>query len=160
MYTAEQLKPYITGIYQNVLGRAPDPFGLAGYTAAAQGGRSLADIEREIRNSPEAAAYNKKRKADADRDALINSFTNQISTLRNTFETKINDLTTAAAVAQQEAEQRYKTLEQQSLQAQTRQAAAPQTPQVASPAGSLKVIRPGGSTRFSRPELQIKGINI
>jgi hypothetical protein len=46
----------IVGLYQSVLGRAPDPEGLASWQNALQSGTSLADIESGFRNSPEAQA--------------------------------------------------------------------------------------------------------
>ena len=170
----------IAQFYHDILGRAPDPAGLAGYSAAARAGRDLGSIRTEITSSDEAVAYRRsladaQRAADAqaakdaadaeakriaDQKALIDSFTGQIANLKSSFEGTIGRLQTAATEAARASEARYKKLEQQSLEAQTRQATQQQQAQVASGLGGLKVLRPGGSTRFSRPELQIKSMNI
>jgi hypothetical protein len=63
------------------------------------------------------------------------------------------------AEAQIRNEEKMQQMQQQALEAQTRQAAPQQSAQVLN-AGKSMVIRPGASTRFSRPELQIKSMNI
>lgn len=169
----------IAQFYHDILGRAPDPAGLAGYSAAARAGRDLGSIRTEITSSDEAIAYRQRLDAQraqaaqsakdaadaeakriADQKALIDSFTGQIADLKTSFEGTIGRLQTAATEAARASEARYKKLEQQSLEAQTRQGSQQQQAQVASGLGGLKVLRPGGSTRFSRPELQIKSMNI
>ena len=84
-----------------------------------------------------------------------NSFTTQINDLKTSFTDLINE----QKIRQEEYERELRTMQQKMLEAQTRQAAQQQTAQVAAPGGSM-VIRGGGSTRFSRPELQIKSMNI
>ena len=169
----------IAQFYHDILGRAPDPAGLAGYSAAARARRDLGSIRTEITSSDEAIAYRQRLDAQraqaaqsakdaadaeakriADQKALIDSFTGQIADLKTSFEGTIGRLQTAATEAARASEARYKKLEQQSLEAQTRQGSQQQQAQVASGLGGLKVLRPGGSTRFSRPELQIKSMNI
>ena len=63
------------------------------------------------------------------------------------------------AEAQRKQQERVEQIQQQSLQAQTRQAAPQQSAQVLG-VGKNLTIRPGARTRFSRPELQIKSVNI
>ena len=46
----------ITGYYQAILGRSPDPGGLAGYVAAVTAGTPYAQVEANLANSPEAQA--------------------------------------------------------------------------------------------------------
>ena len=50
--------------------------------------------------------------------------------------------------------------QQQALQSQTGQAADQQQAYVQGAPGSMKIIRPGASSRFSRRELQINSVNI
>jgi len=69
--SADVILHELTEIYQEVLGRNPDPSGLATYTAALAGGTSLAAVRREIAGSPEArsdvnALYHQVFGRDAD----------------------------------------------------------------------------------------------
>lgn len=152
----------ITQFYQNILGRAPDPGGLQGYTSAARGGRSLESIRSEISGSTEAVNYRAAQAAkqrERERQDLIRGFESQISTLQSSFQTQMQQQAQQFAEAQRQQQLRMEQFQQQALEAQTRQAAPKQTAQVAGP-GSSMIIRPGASTRFSRPELQIKSMNI
>lgn len=82
------------------------------------------------------------------------------SDLTSSFESALAEQQRQIQEQQAAYEKRVQEMQQQLLQSQTRQAAAPQTPQVATPGGRSMVIRAGASTRFSRPELQIKSMNI
>ena len=84
---------------------------------------------------------------------------NQISQLQTTFDQQLREATARAAEQQRIADEKIKRMQQQALEAQTRQASPEQTAQVLG-AGKSLVIRPGARTRFSRPELQIKSMNI
>ena len=86
----------------------------------------------------------------------------QIADLRTSFESALQEqqrqmAAQQAAYLKSEEEMRRKMLQAQATQAA--QTAAPQTAQVAS-VGKSMVIRPGASTRFNRPELQITSMNI
>lgn len=84
---------------------------------------------------------------------------NQISQLQSTFDQQLKEAAARAAEQQRLADEKIKRMQQQALEAQTRQASPEQTAQVLG-AGKSLVIRPGARTRFSRPELQIKSMNI
>jgi len=141
----------ITKFYQDILGRAPDAGGLKAYTTAAEGGRSLSSIRTDIYSSPEATRYRAKQKEQAFRD--------QITSLQKSFQEQMQQQQAQYVEAQRKQQERMKQMQQQALEAQTRQAAPQQTAQVLG-VGNTLTIRPGASTRFSRPELQIKSMNI
>ena len=84
---------------------------------------------------------------------------NQLAQLQTTFDQQLKEATSRAAEQQRIADEKIKRMQQQALEAQTRQASPQQTAQVLG-AGKSLVIRPGARTRFSRPELQIKSMNI
>ena len=86
-------------------------------------------------------------------------FTDQITTLKNTFEQQMQEQQARFAEAQRKQQKRLEQIQQQALEAQTRQAAPDKTAQVLG-GGKSMIIRPGNSTRFRRPELQIKSMNI
>ena len=86
-------------------------------------------------------------------------FTNQIATLTNTFQQQMQQQQAQFAEAQRRQQERLQQIQQQALEAQTRQAAPEKTAQVLG-GGKSMIIRPGQRTRFSRPELQIKSMNI
>jgi len=90
---------------------------------------------------------------------LATQFASQIAGIQSSMQQQIDEQRRQMEQQQQEYQRRVEEMQQQALQAQTRQTAAPQTAQVAAPGKSL-VIRPGALTRFSRPELQIKSMNI
>ena len=90
----------------------------------------------------------------------------QISNITSGFETAMQQQAQMFAEQQRKQEQQmqemrdaFATQQQQFLQAQTRQAAKPPVPQVATPSKSM-VIRSLGSARFGRPELQIRSMNV
>ncbi len=86
-------------------------------------------------------------------------FTSQIATLTNTFQEQMRQQQAQFAEAQRRQQERLQQIQQQALEAQTRQAAPEKTAQVLG-GGKSMIIRPGQRTRFSRPELQIKSMNI
>jgi hypothetical protein len=142
----------ITRFYQNILGRQPDRTGIATYTAEAAAGRSLSDIRNDIYNSPEANRYRAEQQNQ--------EFQNQISQLQSTYQRQVEQQQAQFAEAQRRQQERMAQIQQQALEAQTRQAAPQQAAQVLGVGKSLAIRRPGASTRFSRPELQIKSVNI
>lgn len=83
----------------------------------------------------------------------------EISQLQDTFRQQMQAQATQFQAAQRAQQERLDQMQQQALQAQTRQAAPQKQAQVLG-AGKSLTIRPGASTRFSRPELQIKSMNI
>lgn len=144
----------ITRFYREILGRAPDPGGLRGYSSQAAGGRSLADIRNEIYGSPEGVSYRAKQQ-----EQKVQAFQNQIASLQSGFQQQMQQQQAQFAEAQRRQQERIEQMQQQALEAQTRQAAPQQAAQVLGVGKSL-TIRPGARTRFSRPELQIKSVNI
>ena len=143
----------ITKFYQDILGRAPDPGGLKTYTTAAAGGKSLAAIKADISGSPEATRYR------AAQQQKQQSFQNQIASLQSSFQQQMQQQQAQFAEAQRRQQERMEQMQQQAVEAQTRQAAPQQSAQILGVGKSL-TIRPGARTRFSRPELQIKSVNI
>lgn len=83
----------------------------------------------------------------------------EISQLQDTFRQQMQQQQAQFAEAQRRQQERIEQMQQQALEAQTRQAAPQQAAQVLGVGKSL-TIRPGTRTRFSRPELQIKSMNI
>ena len=86
-------------------------------------------------------------------------FQNQIRDLQSSFDQELKQQGANFAEAQRRQQEKMQQMQQQALEAQTRQAAPQKEAQVLGVGKSL-VIRPGASTRFSRPELQIKSMNI
>lgn len=89
----------------------------------------------------------------------ISNFENQISSLQSTFQQQMQQQQQRFAEQQRKQEEKIRLMQQQALEAQVRQASQQETAQMVG-AGSPMIIRPGGSSRFSRPKLQIKSINI
>lgn len=157
----------ITQFYKNILGRTPDPGGLKYYTSQAQTGRSLSDIRNEIFSSPEAIGYRSAQQekktaaavtaAQASTQAAIDR---QISGLKSSFQQSLSSQQQQFAQAQREQQERMEQLQQQYAQAQARLALPEQSAQVLGAGGPLSIRRAGASRRFSRPELQIKSVNI
>ena len=87
-------------------------------------------------------------------------FTSQINALTKSFQEQMKQQQAMFAEAQRRQEEKMRQMQQAALEAQTRQAAPEKTAQVLGGAGKPMVIRPGGSGRFSRPELQIKSMNV
>jgi hypothetical protein len=114
------------------------------------GGGGIFDIARA-----QADAYQQQQA----RQQIEQKVTQQITSLKTGFESAIQEQQRQIQAQQEAYQKRVEQMQQQMLQAQTRQAAAPQTAQVAAPGKSM-IIRSGASTRFSRPELQIKSMNI
>ena len=83
----------------------------------------------------------------------------QLQQLTAQFQQQMKQQQAQFAEAQRRQQEKMEQFQQQALQAQTRQAAPQQTAQVLGVGKSL-TIRPGARTRFSRPELQIKSVNI
>jgi|11BtaG_2_1085332.scaffolds.fasta_scaffold00130_17 hypothetical protein len=130
--------------------------GLNPVKKAEAAGMSIADIIK--------AGYDQKfffghRAQDYLQQKQSASFENQIKDLQSTFQNQMKEANQKFAEAQARNEERIQQMQQQALEAQTRQAAPQQSAQVLN-AGKSMVIRPGASTRFSRPELQIKSMNI
>jgi uncharacterized protein (UPF0305 family) len=82
-----------------------------------------------------------------------------IKDLQSSFQQQMKQQGAQFAEAQRKQQERMEQMQQQSLEAQTRQAAPQQSAQVLG-VGKNLTIRPGARTRFSRPELQIKSVNI
>ena len=93
------------------------------------------------------------------REQLTASFQNQISSLQSSFQQEMQRQSSQFAEAQRKQQEKMQQMQQQALEAQTRQAAPQKEAQVLG-GGKSMVIRPGASTRFSRPELQIKSMNV
>ena len=144
----------ITKFYRDILGRAPDPGGLKTYTTQAAGGKSLSAIRSDIYGSPEATRYRARQQ-----EQKVQAFQNQIASLQSSFQQQMQQQQARFAEAQRRQQEKMEQMQQQALEAQTRQAAPQQTAQVLGVGKSL-TIRPGARTRFSRPELQIKSVNI
>jgi hypothetical protein len=130
--------------------------GLKPVQRAEAAGMSIADIIK--------AGYDQKfffghRAQDYLQKQQSSNFENQIKDLQSTFQQEMQAANTRFVEQQRKNEERIQQMQQQALEAQTRQAAPQQSAQVLN-AGKSMVIRPGASTRFSRPELQIKSINI
>ena len=87
------------------------------------------------------------------------SFTSQINALTSSFQQQMKQQQAMFAEAQRRQEEKMRQMQQAALEAQTRQAVPEKTAQVLG-GGKPMVIRPGGSSRFSRPELQIKSMNV
>ena len=128
----------------------------------AQGGRSLFDIRNEIYASAEAQQYRRAQQQAAFQTQL----SQQIASLQSGFQTQMQEQQAAQqqalqaqqaqfAQAAQQQEQRMVQMQQEAA----RRAAPQQTPQVLGLGKSL-TIRPGAGKKFSRPELQIKSVNI
>jgi|TARA_Y100000033_G_C2694877_1_gene85569 ElaB/YqjD/DUF883 family membrane-anchored ribosome-binding protein len=153
----------IIGYYQNILGRAPDPGGLKNYLGQASGGRSLSDIKNEIYGSPEARGYRSTQQQQQIGQLFQNEITSLTESLTSTFQKQFELQQRQFAEAQKRQQELMKQqmakMQQQSLETQRRQAAGTQTAQVLGGGKSL-TIRPGASKKFSRPELQIKSVNI
>lgn len=86
-------------------------------------------------------------------------FQNQVADLQSAFQQELKSQGAQFAEAQRKQQEKMEQMQQEALEAQTRQAAPTQTAQVLG-AGKQLVIRPGARTKFSRPELQIKSMNI
>ena len=130
--------------------------GLIPVQKAQAAGMSIADIIK--------AGYDQKfffghRAQDYLQKQQGSNFENQIKDLQSTFQQEMQAANTRFVEQQRKNEEKIQQMQQQALDAQTRQAAPQQSAQVLN-AGKSMVIRPGASTRFSRPELQIKSINI
>jgi len=86
-------------------------------------------------------------------------FNQQIQGLQSNFQQQMSQQAAQYNQAARRQAQEMQKMQQQALEAQTRQAAPQQAAQVLG-AGKSLTIRPGARTRFSRPELQIKSVNI
>lgn len=149
----------IIGYYRNILGRAPDPGGLLNYLGQASSGRSLSDIRNEIYGSQEARGYRSTQTDKLFQNELSSLTENLTSTFQKQFELQQRQFAEAQKRQEELMRQQMAKMQQESLEAQRRQASGTQTAQVLGGGKSL-TIRPGASKRFSRPELQIKSVNI
>ena len=86
-------------------------------------------------------------------------YNKQIQGLQSNFQQQMSQQAAQFNQAQQRNKQEMAKMEQRALEAATRQAAPEQSAQVLG-VGKNLTIRPGTRTRFSRPELQIKSVNI
>lgn len=82
------------------------------------------------------------------------------SDLTSKFESAMATQAAQFAEQRRKQEERMQQLQQQMIEAQTRQATPQQTAQVLGIGKASAIRRAGASTRFSRPELQIKSMNI
>jgi len=155
----------ITKFYQNILGRAPDPGGLKFYTDYAKGGGSLETIKSTLLTSPEAIARRHNQlyaSRPASKPASSGSKSlGQLSTLASSFTEAAAKQAEQMAKFQEAQEERMREFQQQTIAAQARAAAPQQTAQVLGAGASASGLRRAGSGgKFSRPELQIKSVNI
>ena len=130
--------------------------GLAAVKRAQAAGLSISQIQDQARR--EGITFGPGAQ-DYFRTETARQFTDQITNLQNTFQRQMQEQAAQHAAAQRQQQQKLEQMQQQSLEAATRQAAPQQTAQVLGVGKSL-VIRPGARNRFSRPELQIKSMNI
>jgi hypothetical protein len=130
--------------------------GLQAVKRAEAAGLSIGQIQQMARNQGISFGSGAQ---DYFRQKERQQFTDQITTLKNTFEKQMKQQQDQFAEAQRKQQERLEQIQQQSLEAQTRQAAPDRTAQVLG-GGKSMIIRPGNSTRFRRPELQIKSMNI
>ena len=130
--------------------------GLTKVKKAEADGMSISDI---IRAGYEQRFFFGHRAQDylqqRQREELTAGYKNQIRDLQSSFDRELKQQGANFAEAQRRQQEKMQQMQQQALEAQTRQAAPQKTAQVLG-AGKSMVIRPGASTRFSRPELQIK----
>ena len=131
--------------------------GLAAVKKAEAAGLSIGQIQDIARR--ENISFGSRAQDYFRQSNLATQFASQISGIQTSMQQQIDAQRRQMEQQQKEYQRRVEEMQQQALQAQTRQAAAPQTAQVAAPSKSL-FISPGASTRFSRPELQIKSMNI
>ena len=130
--------------------------GLKAVRRAEAAGLSIGQIQRMAREQGVSFGSGAQ---DYFRQKEREQFTNQIATLQNTFQQQMQQQQAQFAEAQRRQQEKLAQIQQQALEAQTRQAAPEKTAQVLGGGKSL-AIRPGARTRFSRPELQIKSMNI
>lgn len=134
--------------------------GLGPVTKAEAAGMSISDILRAGREQQFSFGWRAQDYLQQkQREQLAASYQDQIRGLQSSFQQQIKQQGAQFAEAQRKQQERVEQIQQQSLQAQTRQAAPQQAAQVLGIGKSL-TIRPGARTRFSRPELQIKSVNI
>jgi hypothetical protein len=134
--------------------------GLRAVQKAEASGLSIADIQRmgyeqRFFFGPRAQDYLQQKQ----QEQLQSGFQNQIRDMQAAFQQELKQQGANFAAAQRKQQEKMQQMQQQALEAQTRQAAPQKEAQVLG-AGKSMVIRPGASTRFSRPELQIKSMNI
>jgi DNA-binding transcriptional MerR regulator len=130
--------------------------GLAAVRKAEAAGLSINQIQQMAANQGVSFGSGAQ---DYFRQKEKQQFTNQISQLQSSFQQQMQQQQAQFAEAQRRQQERMEQMQQQALQAQTRQAAPQKQAQVLG-AGKSLTIRPGARTRFSRPELQIKSVNI
>ena len=130
--------------------------GLKAVKKAEAAGLSISQIQRMAREQGVSFGVGAQ---DYFRQKQQEQFTNQISQLQSSFQQQMQQQQAQFAEAQRRQQEKLEQMQQQALQAQTRQAAPQKEAQVLG-AGKSLTIRPGASTRFSRPELQIKSMNI
>lgn len=130
--------------------------GLAAVRRAEAAGLSISQIRDMARSQGVSFGVGAQ---DYFRQKTEESFQNQISQLQNSFQQQMQQQQAVFAEAQRKQQERMEQMRQSALEAQTRQAAPQKEVQVLG-GGKSMVIRPGASTRFSRPELQIKSMNV
>lgn len=134
--------------------------GLGPVSRAEAAGMSISDIlragyEQQFSFGWRAQNYLQQKQ----REQLAVNYQDQIKGLQSSFQQQMKQQGAQFAEAQRKQQERMEQIQQQSLEAQTRQAAPQQSAQVLG-IGKNLTIRPGARTRFSRPELQIKSVNI
>jgi exonuclease I len=122
--------------------------GLASVKRAEAAGLSIGQIQQMARDQGISFGY---RAQDYFRQKQQDEFTNQIASMQTSLRQQLNQQQAEFAAAQRRQQERMEQLQ--------RQVAPQQVPQVLGIGKSL-TIRPGARTRFSRPELQIKSVNI
>tara|TARA_Y100000004_G_scaffold84547_1_gene94916 strand:- start:53 stop:535 length:483 start_codon:yes stop_codon:yes gene_type:complete len=132
----------------------------AGYTnlQIQQGlvGRRVGDLAQRMIAAGVQQEYDAQRRAQQQQyQQLTAQFQQQMAAQQ----AQIAEQNEKYQAAQEQYGKDMARMQQQSLEAQTRQAAKQQTVQVAKPSKSL-VIRSGARSKFNRPELQIKSMNI
>lgn len=135
--------------------------GLAAVKRAEAAGLSIGQIQDIARREgitfgSGAQSYFQQRQ----QEQVVQGFQSQISSLQASFQQQMQRQAEQFAAQQRQQQLEMERMQQQALEAQTRQAAPEQVAQVSAGVGSLRIVRPGAQTRFSRPELQIKSMNI
>ena len=154
----------IRGIYSELLGRAPDPEGLAYFTKAATAGGSLDTIRGSIYGSAEAKKYrtSQAQQQRSEYQDTIAGLETKMSNMASSFQAAAAQQQAQFQEAQRKQQERMELMQQQAIAAQARQAVPQQSPQVLGVGNSLAIRRlaGGASKLFNRPTLQIKSVNI
>jgi len=136
---------------------AANASGLAAVKRAEAAGLSIGQIQQMSRD--QGIAFG-PRALDYFQEKNTEQFTTQLTQFQQQLQDQQTRFQEQFDTAQRDQQARLEALQQQALQAQIRQTTSKQAPQVLGVGKSLAIRRLGASTRFSRPELQIKSVNI